>query len=133
MCWRVYGGWLVVDGRENGKNRVPWLSLSIREMLQLSEQLLFIRWPNDILEIHPREGKRRPYGSGLWLGPDLGGKVEPTRLGKRGAMTYVGAVVLAALHHWANATPRGDERAASLNMTVQSKKILNVPTAHVPS
>ena len=38
-------------------------------------------------------------------------------------MTYVGSVVLAALHHWANGTPRGDERAASLNMTVQSKNI----------
>ena len=56
-------------------------------------------------------------------GPDLGGKVEPTRLGRRGTMTYVGSVVLAALHHWANGTPRGDERAASLNMTVQSKNI----------
>ena len=39
--------------------------------------------------------------------PDLGGKGEPTRLGKRGAMTYVGSVVLAALHHWVNVTPRG--------------------------
>ena len=77
-------GWLWME-RENGGNRVPWLSLSIREELQLSEQLLFIRWPNDVLEIHPREGKRRPYSSGLWLdcdGPDLGGKVEPTLLGR---------------------------------------------------
>jgi len=38
-------------------------------------------------------------------------------------MTYVGTVVLAALHHWVNATPRGDERAASLNMTGQSENI----------
>ena len=34
----------------------------------------------------------------------------------------MGAVVLAALQHRINATPLGDERAASLNMMVQSRK-----------
>jgi hypothetical protein len=119
-----------VDGRENGENRVPRLWLSIREVLQLSEQLLFIQWPNDILEIHPREGKRRPYGSGLWLGPDLGGKVEPTRLGKeerddiRGCCGTGGSAPLGECY-----ASRG--RAGGEPQHDGSKqKILNVPTAH---
>jgi len=80
--------WLWMDGRIGGKH-VP-LPLCIREVLQLSKYLFFIRWPNNntFLKILRSEGeKRRAYSSGLPLDldePGLGGKAELTRLGQEG-------------------------------------------------
>ena len=46
VCWKVLCfGWLV-DGRKNRRGKHVPLPLSIREVLQLSEYLLLIRWPN---------------------------------------------------------------------------------------